>query len=652
MDGSSKDHALGEKELGSKNDRVMAPGTAAATVRDVFTDVIALKASLALAIWLSHDLKWPHDDSKTIALFASTVTIGMLFLFWRGAYRINARYLGLYDFGNLTLATTLTAAGLAFMEYALKPTTLVHDLILTPLIFTFLSTAVIVGARILHRHRNWMTHYRHDNRVAKRRTLILGAGDAGEMIAREINRSNSGDHIAIGFIDDNPQKFGMMIHGVPVLGNSAQIKALVEKHSVDEIIIAVPSASGTTIRRLVDRCNQCGARVRTLPAVAEVLRSENHLRHALREVDIEDLLRREPVRADQTNADYISAETVLVTGGGGSIGSELARQIAQASPANLVLFGKGENSIYEIEQELIQTVGFQPTCVIGDVRDRDAIERLFAQCRPTVVFHAAAHKHVPLMQNNVVEAVKNNVFATELLVETAARYGVRKFVYISTDKAVKPSSVMGATKRVGEMIVRAYAQRSETEFAIVRFGNVLGSRGSLIPMLKKQIQRGGPLRLTHPDMTRYFMTIPEAVQLILQAGDMGSQAELFILDMGQAVKIVDLAKDLVRLHGLVPGEDIEIQFTGVRPGEKTHEELVYAEEELGPTQHPKIRVVSSSAINEEWLKSEVDRLRELCESGNQDTLRQALMELAWGKSNVPYQVAAVEMDNAREHEKR
>jgi len=621
-------------------------------IRDIAIDGVCILASLYGASFLVQEFHFAQSLSQFALTTALPVlTVALVLLAWRGAHRINARYLGLYDFGNLAQAVVLTSAALGLLTLVREPAQLNRDVILLPVLFGFFLISLLSGWRILERQQVWHRTLRSGKRSKERRALIIGAGDAGEMIVREMNRSSHSEHLAIGFVDDNPGKFGQLIHGVPVIGTSDQLAKLVDKHNIDEVVIAIPSASGATVRRIVDLCDQCGVRVRTLPAIAEVLRNENHLRHAIREVDIEDLLRREPVRVEnETARGYLSAETVMITGGGGSIGSELARQIAEASPANLVLVGKGENSVYEIEQELIQTSGFHSSCIIGDVRDPDSVRSVFAQTRPTIVFHAAAHKHVPLMQNNVVEAIKNNIFATELLCDEATRSGVRKFVYISTDKAVKPSSVMGATKRVGEMIVRTYAQRTETEFAIVRFGNVLGSRGSLIPMLKKQIARGGPIRLTHPEMTRYFMTIPEAVQLILEAGSMGRQAELFILDMGQPMRIVDLAKDLVRLHGLMPGEDIEIKFTGVRPGEKLHEELVYAEEELIPTEHPKIRLVRSDAIDEAWLKDELDQLRRLCAEGNQDKIRQALMELAWGKSSMPFRVAAVEMDEQRHEE--
>ncbi len=305
------------------------------------------------------------------------------------------------------------------------------------------------------------------------------------------------------------------------------------------------------------------------------------------------------------------------------------------SPATVTLLGKGENSIYEIEQELILTNGFAPSTVVADVRDRLSMERVFREKKPTVVFHAAAHKHVPLMQANPIEAIRNNVWGTWLTAECAIKHGARQFIYVSTDKAVKPSSIMGATKRVGEMIILSLSRRTDTEFSIVRFGNVMGSRGSLVPLLKSQIKRGGPVRVTHPEMTRYFMTIPEAVQLILQAGAIGKNGEIFLLEMGEPVKILDLAKDLIRLHGLVPDEDIAINFTGVRPGEKIHEELLYEQENLTSTVHPKIRSVrNGQAVEWEWLRNEVEHMLDLCEQGNAEEAQHCLMELAWGKTTL------------------
>ncbi|MBS1704709.1 MAG: polysaccharide biosynthesis protein [Armatimonadetes bacterium] len=611
--------------------------------QDMALDLALIVAALLVSFALVYEFNLPLPVGQLLLKFGLPITgVSLLALTWRGAHRINARYLGLYDFVNLVVVVVIASGALVAIEQLLAFTQSIRGLVLLPLMFGFIAVSFLSGVRIIQRQYDWQVAI--SGRRGKKRTLIVGAGDAGELIVREMTRSSHSEHLPVGFVDDDPSKRYLRIHGVRVFGTTGQLPHLVQKHNVDEVVIAIPSANGSTVRRLVGLCDEAAVKVRTIPPVAQVLNSDFRLQHALRHVEIEDLLRREPAAADFDRArEYVAAETVLVTGGGGSIGAELARQIARLSPTHLILFGKGENSVYEIEQELKQELGYAPVCIIGDIRDRQALEHVFSTYGPTVVFHAAAHKHVPLMQSNPIEAVKNNIIATELLCELAAKFGVRNFVYISTDKAVRPSSVMGATKRVGEMIVRLYAQRSETQFAIVRFGNVLGSRGSLIPLLKKQIAKGGPVRLTHPDMTRYFMTIPEAVQLILQAGAMGSSAELFILDMGEPVKIVDLARDLIRLHGLVPGEDIEIQFTGVRPGEKTHEELVYKGEELQPTSHPKIRVVKQGQpINEEWLRSELNRLKELAAVGETEKLRQSLMELAWDKSVVPYQFAVIE----------
>jgi FlaA1/EpsC-like NDP-sugar epimerase len=617
---------------------------------DIALDSTLVLGAFCAAVGLADDLRWPanfNDVVITLGLPLTLLTAGLLV--WRGAHRINARYLGFADFMNLTLGVALSAVLFGTLQALLSANIVYSSGYLGPLLYFFLALSALCGVRVVQR----VLHVRGPGKdlrsIKRRRTLVVGAGDMGEAIVRELNRSRQSEHYAVAFVDDNLQKIGQYIRGVKVVGTTEQIPYLVSEYSIDDIVIATPDNDGVKTRRLVELCDRAGARIRILPPMAQLLAGNAPVQNRLREVDIEDLLRREPVKIDSSiPSHYISAQTVLVTGGGGSIGGELARQIARLAPANLILLGKGENSVYEIEQELIQELGFTPKCVIADIRDRASVEEVFERFAPQVVFHAAAHKHVPLMEGNPTEAIKNNIFGTYTMAELAVRYGVRKFVYISTDKAVRPSSVMGATKRVGEMIVRAFAERSETEFSIVRFGNVLGSRGSLIPMLKKQIAKGGPVRLTHPEMTRYFMTIPEAVQLILQAAAMGTHGELFILDMGEPVKIVDLAKDLIRLHGLAPGEDIEIQFTGVRPGEKTHEELVYAEEELEPTIHKKIRMVKrTGVIDESWLKEEIQNLRTMVESHERpEAVRQQLMELAWGKSAAPFRFAATEREDA------
>jgi FlaA1/EpsC-like NDP-sugar epimerase len=601
-------------------------------LRDVSFDLgaTALAAYVALALVSTGALELRPDVLLVIAI-ASCVHVFVLFN--RGIYSLNPRYLGVHDVMLFTLACMPAALIIAVGESQLRITGHGAGILLVFLLYLMLANGALVGIRGVARIMAW--HGKRKVNGSRRRVLVVGAGDAGELMVRELSRSQYATVKVVGFVDDSDAKQSLRIHGLPVMGKTADIPALVETESVDEIMIAIPQADGESMKRIFSICQKTTARIRTLPGLRTVFDQSASLSSQLREVEIQDLLRRDPVQTNlQDVARYINGETVLVTGGGGSIGSELARQVAHMSCANVILVGKGENSIYEIEQELIQTSGIQPKCVIADVRDRRAMEQVFKQYKPTVIFHAAAHKHVPLMQGNIREAVMNNILGTLNVAELAASHGARKFILISTDKAVNPSSIMGATKRVCEMIVSAFGAISETEFASVRFGNVLGSRGSLIPLLTAQIKRGGPVTVTHPDMTRYFMTIPEAVQLVLQAGAIGTSGEIFILDMGDPVKIEDLALELIRLHGLVPGQDIAIKYTGVRPGEKLHEELVYDKETLKQTSHPKIRMVAKPDMLQ---LSDLRRLIDLLvEQSNQspDQAKQVLMEVAWGRATV------------------
>jgi FlaA1/EpsC-like NDP-sugar epimerase len=607
-------------------------------LRDVVIDIFLIGVSLWFAFALStnaHGL--PAMDVVNFIEVAVLGVIAVGLLSWRGLYSIDVRYIGLGDFLNIALVGVLVCVGLVVLQ--LLPVLGAHSsvsLLVEPLLFGFFTVGTLTSVRVGRRIYSWRTIPKAPETGSSkpRRTLIIGAGDAGEMIMREISRSPHPVHNVVGLIDDDPEKAHLRIHGVRVLGTVDQIPVLVRELKIDELVLAIPSAGGKNVRRIIGICQQTSARLRTLPTVKTMLSDSPHIFSQLREVDIEDLLRRERVHTDLNQiSSYIGGERVMITGGGGSIGSELARQSSNFTPASLILLDKGENSIYEIEQELIQTNRIIPTSIIADIRDPQSMEAAFRANQPTVVFHAAAHKHVPLMQSNPIEAIRNNVWGTWNTAELACKYGARRFIYVSTDKAVKPTSIMGATKRVGEMIVTALSQRSETEFSIVRFGNVMGSRGSLIPLLKAQIKRGGPVRVTHPEMTRYFMTIPESVQLILQAGAMGKNGEIFLLEMGEPVRIIDLAQDLIRLHGLIPGEDIAIQFTGARPGEKIHEELLYDQEELTLTQHPKIQAVrNSKAMDWDWLRSELEHLLFLCDSGKAEQAQHALMELAWGKT--------------------
>lgn len=452
---------------------------------------------------------------------------------------------------------------------------------------------------------------RHQAKGQFTNVLIVGAGDAGAMIAREITQRYYDTKRLIGFVDDAPEKRDHMLMGAKILGERKDVGSIVKQHGVSEIIIAMPSVTGDAIREIIQECKTTGCEVKIVPGMYELIDGKVTVQQ-LRKVELTDLLRRDPVKLNlEEITEYIADKSVLITGAGGSIGSELCRQIAKLSPKNLVLLGKGENSIYEIERELLDkypTLNLKP--IIADIRDKKRMRSVFSLYKPQVVFHAAAHKHVPLMEVQPEEAVRNNVFGTQIVAEAADRCGTEVFVMISTDKAVNPTSVMGATKRVAELIIQNMSRVSSTKFLAVRFGNVLGSRGSVVPMFKKQIAKGGPVTITHPDMQRYFMTIPEASQLVLQAGALAKGGEVFVLDMGEPVKIVDMAHDLIKLSGLVPGKDIKIGFTGLRPGEKLFEELLTAEEGTTSSRHEKIFVANIKMLEEGILQRGLLNLRD------------------------------------------
>lgn len=455
--------------------------------------------------------------------------------------------------------------------------------------------------------------------------LIAGAGEAGAMVLRELRQNPQTGLVPVGFVDDDPLKHGMLLQRVRVLGGRERIPDLAREHHIEQVIIAMPSAPGAAIREIVEICEAAGVRARTVPGIYELLGGAVRLQQ-LRDVQIEDLLRRAPIQTDTAQvAALLRGKRVLVTGAGGSIGSELCRQILRCSPASLILLGHGENSIFDISNELkVESSRFAPQpsnlkpCnlqpVIADIRFPERLAAVFAEHRPEIVFHAAAHKHVPLMEDNAVDAVLNNILGTQRVVEASIAAGVERFVLISTDKAVNPTSVMGVTKRIAELLVEAAARQTGCSYVAVRFGNVLGSRGSVVPFFQRQIAAGGPVTVTHPDVRRYFMTIPEAVQLVLQAAALGHGGEVFVLDMGQPVRIIDLARDLIRLSGLEPEHDIEIRFTGMRPGEKLFEELFAADEEYGRTRHEKIFVAQNG--RQDLLEPEVARLIEAAYRGD------------------------------------
>ena len=497
--------------------------------------------------------------------------------------------------------------------------------VVTSLFFFILASFFVSSYRLL----NFARFVFNDKKKStnKPNVLIVGAGIAGVTILREIQQTDKIKLKAVGFIDDAPTKIGSTILGVKVLGNRNDIVRIANEKNVDTIIIAIPSASAKVIKEISTICLDTRCTVKTLPGIYQLMDGQVSV-SKLRKVDVNDLLGREPVK---TNLDdimkYIEDNVVLVTGGGGSIGSELCRQIANHNPKQLIILDIYENNAYEIEQELKRKLpNLNLVTLIASIRDSKKMDSVFSKYRPDIVFHAAAHKHVPLMETSPNEAVKNNVIGTYKVVKAADKYGVKKFVQISTDKAVNPTNIMGATKRICEMIIQAYAKRSKTCFVAVRFGNVLGSNGSVIPLFKKQIEEGGPITLTHPDIIRYFMTIPEAVSLVLQAGANANGGEIFVLDMGDQVKIYDLAVNLIKLSGFEPHKDIEIKITGLRPGEKLFEERLMAEEGLTKTSNDKISIGKPLDIDEDKLFSTIEKLYD--EAYNEtDKMKELVKEL-------------------------
>lgn len=508
------------------------------------------------------------------------------------------RYAGMREMVAVLIATTL-GAGLFYTGMYVFDKSLPRSIYL---ISWILSTGVIgIGRMVLH-YIAMRYGGKQSTDADMVNTLIIGAGDAGATIAREIERYHKRSRKVIGFIDDDESKFNRLMGGVRILGNRHDIPSIVKENKVKEIIIAMPSVTRNEIRNIMEICSPLKCKVNTLPGMYQLLDDEVLVSH-LHPVSIEDLLERDEVRLDMDIVEhYIRDKVVLVTGAGGSIGSEICRQIMRVGPKQLLLLGHGENSIYLINQELKNIYKDGPIIpIIADIRDKQQLDQIFTQYNPQVVFHAAAHKHVPLMEIQPMAAVLNNIYGTRNVADVAGRHGVERFVMISTDKAVNPTSVMGATKRVAEKVIISMNDTYDTKYITVRFGNVLGSRGSVIPLFKKQIEAGGPVTVTDPEMTRYFMTIPEASQLVLQAGAMGKGGEVFLLDMGEPVKIIDLARNMIRLSGLEPDKDIHIKITGLRPGEKKYEELLTSEEGTNRTNHTKIFEAALDTVDRDWL---------------------------------------------------
>ncbi|MBE6619156.1 MAG: polysaccharide biosynthesis protein [Ruminococcaceae bacterium] len=587
----------------------------------VLVDIAAFVLSSIAALWLrleftTHSLTQFPLFWNMIKLLPATVILAILIFAVFGLYNSLWEYAGEREVMSVFLASFVATAAQTALHYI---TRLYVPRSFWPINFVVLS-AIVLTSRFSYRYiRRKVRLYQKTksnsagekvSKLPKKRTMIIGAGSAGVTTLEELRESNFSQNNVICFIDDDKQKQGKFIHGVPIFGSRDRIEEAVARYGIEEIIFAIPSASAKVKADILDICNKTSCRLRTLPGIYQLVNGEVDVKK-IRDVNIEDLLFRETVKLDfdETRRSY-AGKTVLVTGGGGSIGSELCRQIASCSPKKLVILDIYENNAYDIQQELIRNYKdkLDLSVEIGSVRDRICLEYIFAKYRPDIVFHAAAHKHVPLMENSPCEAIKNNVFGTYNTADMAEKYGVSKFILISTDKAVNPTNIMGASKRLCEMIVQC-RHDSNTNFAAVRFGNVLGSNGSVIPLFRRQIESGGPVTITDKRIIRYFMTIPEASQLVMEAGAMAEKGELFVLDMGKPVKIYDLAINMIKLSGLEPDVDIEVKEIGLRPGEKLYEELLIKSETLDKTKNDMIFVEKDASLSREDVEDKLSVLR-------------------------------------------
>jgi FlaA1/EpsC-like NDP-sugar epimerase len=603
--------------------------------RSRLLQVIADAAIVALSWFLAFELRFDHGlpvyyDTLLRRTIVLVVVIKSVVFLLFGFHRRWWRYVSVRDMWSAARGVVVASLVADVTVYFASP---VHNVRLPRSIAVMdllITLALIAGARLLA--RTIMERPRFGVVARGKEVIVVGAGDAGRIIVQEMQRSRLLAYTPIGFVDDDERKRNTRILGVRVLGTMAELPRLVREYKPDEVLIAIPSAPGEMRRQVVEAAQAADVPVKTLPGLYELISGDVNLAGQIRPVQVEDVLGREQVEVDfESVASYLKGQTVLVTGAGGSIGSELCRQIARVGPTRLILVDIAETALFDIERELVDERDFTAAVPkLVDVRNRRAMRReVFEKYKPTVVFHAAAYKHVPLMETHPLESVRNNVVGTRIVAELAAEFGVDRFVLISTDKAVNPKTVMGQSKALCEWIVESLGHRRDvpTRFVAVRFGNVLNSSGSVIPTFRRQIERGGPVTVTHPEMTRFFMTIPEAVSLVVQAGAIGGRGQIFVLDMGEAVKIVDLPTNMVRLSGhepRLPGDttttsrDIRVVFVGSRPGEKIHEELWGGDEAVGETEHLKIKRLSRPPIDAEWLSTQLRELEELADEG--DTL--------------------------------
>jgi FlaA1/EpsC-like NDP-sugar epimerase len=567
------------------------------TLLAVAHDAVAAMIAWSAAYLLRFNFELPEDFAAEWRQTLVWVVPLQMGIFWGfGLYKGIWRYASIADLRRIALAVLVAAVSIPFVLWMFRIGAVIPRsvLVINPLLLILLMG----GGRFIY--RMWKEQGLYGNiKLRGEPVLIMGAGDAAASLAKELAKSS--DWRLAGFLDDNPGRHGRTLNGIRVLGGLDDLPHWAERLGVAQAIIAMPSASHQQRKRAIELCNAAKVKALTVPSFDDLMSGRVAVTQ-LRPIELDDLLGRDPVQLDDAGLHgLLTGKSVMVTGAGGSIGSELCRQIARFAPARLVLFESSEFALYTIEQELKQNfpaLGF--VCLVGDVRDAARVDEAMEQHRPAAVFHAAAYKHVPMMEHNAWQAIRNNVLGTWTVARAAQQHGVGKFVLISTDKAVNPTNVMGASKRLAEMVCQGLQQPEGTRFVMVRFGNVLGSTGSVIPRFRQQIAQGGPITVTHPEITRYFMSIPEAAQLVLQAGLMGQGGEIFVLDMGEPVKIVDLARDLIRLSGFTE-EEIKIEFTGLRPGEKLYEELLADNEHTLPTPHPKLRIARAQQVDTAWL---------------------------------------------------
>jgi FlaA1/EpsC-like NDP-sugar epimerase len=594
---------------------------------------INLAAIFALMVGFNFDSTPQFMEYREILVeyrpIYSVLVLGVFYLF--GLYDSLWKYASIKELVSIVCAS---AFGI-FLVYAVFTMSSIYMVANFYIINGLLLMATSGGVRFSYRMGRVINIYRQSKNAdliyrKKSKVLIIGAGDSGVMTVKEIQNNPEIDKRVIGFLDDDKGKVGEKVFGIPVLADIGSVGSVVQELRIDEVIIAIPSMDNKRRKEVFDLCKDLDVKLKTLPGLYDLIDGKVEIEH-IRNVEIEDLLGREPVDIKNPEIEkYIAGKVVLVTGGGGSIGSEICRQVSRFGPGMLIILDIYENNAYEVQNELKRKYrdGLNLKVLIGSIRDRERLSEIFSKYRPDLVFHAAAHKHVPLMQDSPFEAIKNNSFGTLNTAEFAGKYGAKRFVMISTDKAVNPSNIMGASKRLAELTIQSLNEKYQgTEFMAVRFGNVLGSSGSVIPLFKKQIEQGGPVTVTHPDIVRYFMTIPEAVQLVLEAGSIATGGEIFVLDMGEPVKILNLAKDLIKLSGFEPYDEVPIEFVGLRPGEKLYEELLLNEEGIKDTVHKKIFVVHPPDLDMDQIDEAIASINEALKKKDLELLEERIKKL-------------------------